>query len=263
MSLIKDLKATGFNFKKGLGQNFIADENFLQSVVAGLGLRSEDRVVEVGTGAGTLTRVLARNFAGVVTYEVDESLRDVLGQQFRGFDNIDLRFEDALRADIDPEIVIANIPYYITTPLIMKFMKSPSCRMICVLIQDDVAKRIVAKPGGKEYGALSVAVQSWGDAKIVKRVPRGMFVPVPGVDSCFIVIVRKNDDAIQIDERLLKGLFAARRKTIANGLKQLGIDLGVLDELGIDPQLRPENLTVQQFIAVSDKIRQIKNTEKI
>ena len=274
MGLIEQLKATGFSFNKNLGQNFIADENYLQSVVSSLGLSKDDTVVEVGTGAGTLTRVLARNVKRVISYEVDKRLQRILEKQFEGFDNIELIFCDALKDGRDVTVdysVVANVPYYITTPLLMKFIRDPRCKMICVLVQDDVAKRIVASPGGKEYGALSVTMQLWGDCRIIKNVPRGIFVPVPGVDSAFVIIDRHNSEEVlrsgEVDmqnqqsacveeqqsknlEKLLKGLFSMRRKTILNGMQQF-LDkedvIKVLNDVGIPPTFRPEQITVQQF----------------
>ena len=259
--MIEQLKATGFSFSKNLGQNFIADENYLQSVVSGLGLPKDATVVEVGTGAGTLTRVLARTVGRVISYEVDKRLAPILERQFQGIANIDLRFEDAMKAEFRVEgsySVVANVPYYITTPLLMKFIRDPRCKMICVLVQDDVAKRIVASPGGKEYGALSVTMQLWGECRIIKNVPRNMFIPVPNVESSFVVIRRDSSVACQSDkalERLLKGVFSMRRKTILNGLQQF-LDkedvIKVLNDVGIPPTFRPEQITVRQFATLAE-----------
>jgi len=244
-------------------------------------------VVEVGTGAGTLTRVLAGVVAGgtrepgkgadaggrVITYEVDKRLEPILQKQFAGFGNIELRFEDALRADMDFQnfTVVANIPYYITTPLLMKFMANKGCTKICVLVQDDVARRIVARPGGKDYGALSVALQTRADCRIVRAVPRGAFVPVPGVDSAFVVLQKKpvNQGESQIDlevfERFLKSLFSARRKTIVNGLVLCGLDkenaIEVLNKLGIKENTRAEQISPAQFVEMAGLVS-AKNTKK-
>jgi len=246
---------SGFKFNKGLGQNFILDEGFLQSIVDQVGLSRDDTVVEIGTGAGTLTRVLARCARKVVTFELDKRLLAVLEGQFRDFCNIDLRFEDGLKADIDVGhfSLVANIPYYITTPLIMKFMADDNCTRICVLVQDDVAHRIVAKPGGKDYGALSVGLQARADCRIIKKVPRGIFTPVPNVDSAFVVIEKK--DGSHIPDAFLKKVFAARRKTILNAI---GGDKAtvrkVLAEVGIDEGLRPEQISVDKFVELSTKL---------
>lgn len=249
---------SGFRFNKGLGQNFILDEGFLESIVAELNLAPEDVVVEIGTGAGTLTRVLARQVRKVVSYEVDKRLLAVLESRFSGFGNIDLRFEDGLKAEINVGkfVLVANIPYYITTPLIMKFMGDNDCTRICVLVQDDVARRIVAQPGGKDYGALSIGIQACADCRIIKKVPRGVFTPVPGVDSAFVVIEKKSlsKGAAGFD-KFIKGVFSARRKTILNALKgDREVIRAVLVEVGIDEGLRPEQITVDKFVQLSTKL---------
>lgn len=249
---------SGFKFNKGLGQNFILDEGFLESIVMELGLLPTDIVVEVGTGAGTLTKVLAARVKKVVTYEIDKRLLAVLENQFKGFSNINLRFEDGLKAEIgeDRFIVVANIPYYITTPLIMKFLADQACARICILVQDDVARRIVAKPGCKDYGALTVGLQTQADCRIVRKVPRGIFMPVPNVDSAFVVIDKKN--GTQIPEAFLKSIFAARRKTILNAIKgDREVARKALAEVGIDSGLRPEQITPDKFVELSTKLDEI------
>ncbi|MCL2570082.1 MAG: 16S rRNA (adenine(1518)-N(6)/adenine(1519)-N(6))-dimethyltransferase RsmA [Firmicutes bacterium] len=259
MGIINRLKESGFGFKKSLGQNFIVDEGYLDGFVSELGLTKDDLVIEVGTGAATLTRVLGKHAKQVISYEIDKQLEKTIMSQVFGMDNIQIRFQDALEADLGvltPYKVVANIPYYITTPLVMKFMRDENCMEICVLVQDEFGRRMVAAPGGKEYGALSVAVKSWGSAKIVKKVPRTLFVPQPNVDSVFVV-VKRHPEKFTYDvnelERLLKGLFSNRRKTIANGLMNVcGLSRedaeARLVNVGIDPTKRPEQLTVQQFL---------------
>ena len=293
MGLIADLKTSGFVFKKSLGQNFILDQGFLRGIVEELGIETIDTVVEIGTGAGTLTRVLAQKAGRVISYEIDRRLMGILEKQLAGLDNVQVVFEDALKADIlfdgqgcgsellrrdapynDVFVVVANIPYYITTPLIIKFLNDPHCTRICVLVQDDVARRIVAKPGGKDYGALSVTCQVYGKCKIIKLVPREMFIPKPNVDSAFVVIDKYNPEQNQqpqhrhnpnqkfLDtlETTLKGLFAARRKTILNGLSHLlDIDKAsareILAQAGIDENMRPEQITPQQFVKLAQKCK--------
>jgi len=250
---------SGFKFNKGLGQNFILDEGFLESIVKELGLLRTDTVVEIGTGAGTMTRVIAAHVNKIVTYEIDKRLLAVLENQFKGFCNIDLRFADGLKAEIEEGqyIVVANIPYYITTPLIMKFMADDNCTCVCVLVQDDVARRIVAKPGGKDYGALTVGLQARADCRIIKKVPRSVFVPVPNVDSAFVVIDKK--DGVQIPETFLKKIFAARRKTILNAIGgDKEVARKVLVEVGIDEGLRPEQIPVDKFVELSTKLAKIR-----
>ncbi|MCL2587175.1 MAG: 16S rRNA (adenine(1518)-N(6)/adenine(1519)-N(6))-dimethyltransferase RsmA [Firmicutes bacterium] len=239
-------------FKKSLGQNFLRDEGFLESIVKSLGLSKSDTVIEVGAGEGILTRALNRHAGQVVSFEVDRSLEPKL-------QGLNVRFEDALYADIDvgEYKVVANVPYYITTPLLFKFIKDENCTEISVLVQREVADRIIARVGTKEYGALSVAVQAWGTVKKVRDVPRYMFTPQPNVDSSFIQIVRASRQVIS--PMLLKGLFSYRRKTVENGLMKLygrsRDEVGVvLDNLGINRKLRPENLGVEEYLRLSEAI---------
>jgi 16S rRNA (adenine1518-N6/adenine1519-N6)-dimethyltransferase len=249
---------SGFHFNKRFGQNFILDEGFLESIVEQLNLLPGDTVVEIGTGAGTLTRVLARKVKRVVTYEIDKRLAAVLAKQFKDFDNIELKFQDGLKAEINVGkfALVANIPYYITTPLIWKFMADNNCTRICILTQDDVARRITAIPGGKDYGALSVGLQAQAECRILKKVPRGCFVPVPNVDSAFVIINKKR--GAKIPEMFLKRIFSARRKTILNALGA-GKETArkVLATVGIPETARPEQISPDKFIQLSSKLAEI------
>lgn len=269
MGVLQNLKSAGFKFSKGLGQNFIFDESLLTSVVGELGLSPDDIILEIGTGAGTLTRVLASTVKRVITFEVDRSLETVLADQFKGYKNIKLCFADGLKTS-DAEIVklagesfkvVANIPYYITTPLLLKYIAIPQCKSISVLMQDDVAKRIVARPNDTEYGALSITMQTYADCRIVRKIPRGVFVPVPNVDSMFIQCNVKQADVKdrEIFDKLVKGLFGARRKTVVNGLSIVfGFSKDEAGELlkkaNIKESDRPENLPPEKFVVLSNII---------
>lgn len=266
---MNNLKEAGFKFNKGLGQNFIFDESLLAAIVADLNLTSSDVIVEIGTGAGTLTRVLANKVKNVITFEVDRRLEKILAEQFNERKNIELHFADGLKI-ADSEIlkltdgafhVAANIPYYITTPLLLKYMAIPECESISVLIQDDVARRITAAPGSSEYGALSVTMQTYADCKIVRKIPRSVFVPVPNVDSIFIQC-KTRDASVnnrEIFDKLVKGLFSARRKTILNGLcivfgfsKEEASE--ILGKAKIKEGDRPENVSPTQYVQLSNLI---------
>lgn len=247
---------SGFLFNKRLGQNFILDEVFLEHIVAELDLAPDETVVEVGTGAGTLTRVLARKVKRVVTFEVDGRLRQLLWKQFAEFKNIQLRLENALRADMPAGkySVVANIPYYITTPLIWRFMADVNCTRICVLVAEDVARRIAADPGGKDYGALTVGIRAQADCRIIRHVPRACFVPEPNVDSAFVVI-EKRRGAAKISDAFLKKIFSARRKTILNALGgNKEIARNILTAVGIPESARPEQIAPDKFIQLSAKL---------
>ena len=314
MGIITNLKGLGFVPKKALGQNFLLDEGYLDSVVASVGVTKDDTVVEVGTGAGTLTRAIARAAKKVITYEVDKTLAPFLKNQFgeKGYENIEIKFEDALSAVIDiegsksnagvskdigtasegiikesnfdtahggtPYKLVANVPYYITTPLVLKFLRDPNCTELSVLVQKELAMRIVATSGA-DYGALSITIGAYADARITKQVPRNLFWPVPGVDSAFVHIVKKPKYEIanqDVFDSLVKGLFMARRKTVLNGFSQWcagytfksgmtaagekTVDskspkeytkeeiIAKLQTANIDPTKRPEQLSVPQIV---------------
>ena len=308
MGLIDKLKKSGFSFNKSLGQNFIVDEGFLSSVVSDMGISKDDTVIEVGTGAGTFTRVLSSFAKQVYTFEVDKRLEQVLKSQFEGLDNIELVFADALKYDMDSVVIegdsgavdgcgidgrtgvgssyyklIANIPYYITTPLLIKFIQDPRCSEICVLVQEELANRVIASCGTKDYGALSVTMQAWGRCKILKRVPRHIFTPVPAVDSAFVQIIRHSavgsGDISDINtiysgtlhmghadfmnfSNLVKGSFSGRRKTVANSLANyLGSSRQVAEKylraVNIDAGLRPENIPVNKYLELAKKCQKV------
>jgi len=259
------------SFKKSLGQNFIFDVGFLNGILDKLSLDKTHTVIEIGAGAGTLTKCLAARVGKVIAYEIDKSLEPILARQLDGVENVQVIFQDAMTVtDLPPDfLLVANIPYYITTPLVLKFLKEKGCREICVLVQDDVAKRIVAKPGTKDYGALSVTVQAQADCKIIKHAPRGLFRPVPKVDSAFVQI--KKFPSLEgcpkggvVFDVLVKGMFAARRKTVLNALKQICAKvsgdflLDVLQKCNIDPTARPEQLGVDQFIKLSNELKGVR-----
>ena len=260
-------KFGGIKFKKSLGQNFIFDIPFLEAAIRPLNIQSNETIVEVGVGAGTLTRCLAGRAGRVVAYEIDETLRPQIEGNLCGFNNVQVIYKDILKVGEVPVEgafrLVANIPYYITTPIIMKFLGMPACREICVLVQSDVAERICARPGGKEYGALTVSIQACAEARILRQVPRAIFRPVPSVDSAF-VLIRKDDchgTSRQDGSRLvaktetksplpgfdtfIKRIFAARRKTIQNAS---GLPVATLALAGIAPTLRPEQIAPEVFV---------------
>ncbi len=231
-------------------------------MVGKLAIKPTDTVVEVGAGAGTLTRVLAEYDCQVRAIEIDQRLIPILQKNLASFANVQLVFGDALQHDFAQYgqfRLIANVPYYITTPLLLKFLTLPNCTDVNILVADEVAKRIVAPVGSAEYGALSVTCQWLADCTIVKSVPRRMFTPQPKVDSAFVCLIKKD---VPTDPRLnqvVKGIFAGRRKTMLNALTAVlhgdKILAGkVLTQAQIDPSLRPEQLSPTNYWQITQII---------
>lgn len=248
-----------FEYKKSLGQNFIYDTDFLRALVKKLNVQSTDFVVEVGAGAGTLTQVLAETGCQVRSVEIDQRLIPVLEQRLQKFDNAKVFFADALKYDFSELPIfrlIANVPYYITTPLITKFLQLPNCSDVNVLVADEVAERIVAPAGTALYGSLSVGCQLQANCKILQSVPRTMFMPQPKVDSAFVCLKKNGVTTDDNFEKLLKAIFAGRRKTILNTLSTaLKLDkiktAEILSVVKIEPTLRPEQITPTQYEQIS------------
>lgn len=270
MRKIKDILIdNGFRFNHNLGQNFITDKNLLDKIVELSGVDENDVVVEIGTGAGTLTRAIAEKAKKVYSFEVDRALKPVLDETLSGLDNVEVIFKDVLKMK-DKELleivgekfkVVANIPYYITTALVMCFLEEgvhPSA--ITVMVQKEVADRFVAKPATEDYGAITMAISLYGDAKIVGQVDKSMFYPVPKVDSS-IVRIDVYDKYAGVDKKkvskTIKCAFMMRRKTLLNNLTavypvQKDEAAKILESLNIDLKARGETLTLDQIIEISD-----------
>lgn len=270
MRKIKDILIdNGFRFNHNLGQNFITDKNLLDKIVELSGVDENDVVVEIGTGAGTLTRAIAEKVKKVYSFEVDRALKPVLDETLSGLDNVEVIFKDVLKMK-DKELleivgekfkVVANIPYYITTALVMCFLEEgvhPSA--ITVMVQKEVANRFVAKPATEDYGAITMAISLYGDAKIVGQVDKSMFYPVPKVDSS-IVRIDVYDKYAGVNKKnvnkAIKCAFMMRRKTLLNNLTavypvQKDEAAKILESLNIDLKARGETLTLDQIIEISD-----------
>lgn len=270
MRKIKDILIdNGFRFNHNLGQNFITDKNLLDKIVELSGVDENDVVVEIGTGAGTLTRAIAEKAKKVYSFEVDRALKPVLDETLSGLDNVEVIFKDVLKMK-DKELleivgekfkVVANIPYYITTALVMRFLEEsvhPSA--ITVMVQKEVADRFVAKPSTEDYGAITMAISLYGDAKIVGQVDKSMFYPVPKVDSS-IVRIDVYDKYAGVNKKnvnkAIKCAFMMRRKTLLNNLTavypvQKDEAAKILESLNIDLKARGETLTLDQIIEISD-----------
>ena len=249
-----------FLYKKSLGQNFIYDLDFLRALVKKLNVQPNDIVVEVGAGAGTLTQVLAETGCQVYSLEIDQRLAPHLKDTLQNYPNVHLFFADALAYDFSqlPNFrLIANVPYYITTPLLLRFLELSQCRELNVLVADEVAERIVASPNTSLYGALSVTCQLQADCKIMTTVPKKMFTPQPKIDSAFVRLIKNGAPYNPQLGRLLKGVFAARRKTILNALASAyqidkTIAAEILQATGVELTVRPENLLPTQYAKICE-----------
>lgn len=265
----------GFKFSKSLGQNFLIDDNVIDKIIDGARVKEGDKVIEVGPGIGTLTREMAKRAEKVVAVEIDKNLIPILKETLANFDNTEVVNEDILKVDINklvdeklsggPVKLIANLPYYITTPIVMKFLEEDiPVTDIVVMVQKEVADRMNAVPSTKDYGALSVAVQYYCDTEIVAKAPRHMFIPQPKVDSTVIGLHIREEKKYKADNEQLffktvKAAFGQRRKTLLNSLSSMGVlDKAkikeVLAEAGIDEKRRGETLSIEEFANLSNII---------
>lgn len=267
------VKKHDFKFTKSLGQNFLIDDNIIDKIVDGSLAGQGDKVIEVGPGIGTLTRELASRSEKVMVVEIDKKLIPILGYTLSDFDNVTIVNEDIMKADIKdlidknldggPVKLVANLPYYITTPIIMRFLEEDiNVTDIVVMVQKEVAERMNANPGKKDFGALSVAVQFYCDTEIVAKVPRHLFVPQPNVDSIVIALRVRPERKYKVEDedlffKIVKASFGQRRKTLLNSLTSMGIldktDISaVLSVAGIDEKRRGETLSLEEFARLSD-----------
>lgn len=273
------LKKHGFTFKKSLGQNFLTEPNILRKIVETAGIDENTNVIEVGPGIGALTEQLARNAAQVLAFEIDDRLLPVLQDTLAPYPNVTVVHQDVLEADLVkttgevftkdlPIKVVANLPYYITTAIMMHFLESdlPVAEMV-VMMQREVADRISAAPGTKAYGSLTIAVQYYMEAKLAFIVPKTVFVPQPNVDSAILKLTRRPTPAVAVTDeqaffRLTKAAFQLRRKTLWNNLLHAyGKDDATkawltksLEEADIDPKRRGETLSLAEFAALSNAL---------
>lgn len=265
------IDGTGFSFKKKFGQNFISDSTLLNRIVDGAGVDSNSTVIEIGCGAGTLTKALAQKANKVYGYEIDTSLKPVLSRTLAGQKNVEIIFKDFLRLRLDEiekglgeYLVVANLPYYITTPLIMLFVENSSkCKSLTVMVQEEVALRLCAKANTPDYGAITASVALRGECQILERVGREMFTPSPNVDSAVVRIdlCQKRLDVKdeELYKKVVKTAFAARRKTLVNNLMNgFSLSRGQAEELvlglGLDLTVRGESLSPEQFALLANAI---------
>ncbi len=265
----------GFSFSKSLGQNFLIDKNVLDKIVFGSGVDKNSCALEIGPGAGVLTRELAQAAKMVVAVEIDKSLMPLLDYTLGEFDNVTVVCEDVLKVDLKkliderfggkPVHVVANLPYYITTPIIMKFLEEEiPVKSLTVMVQKEVADRMAASPGGKDYGALSAAVQFYTVPKIITKAEPHCFMPQPKVASVVIHLDVQDKPTVEVNDKekmfaIIKSAFGQRRKTLLNALsKSPYINIGknsvqsALEEMGLDINIRGEKLSLEQFARLSD-----------
>ncbi|AMF86033.1 16S rRNA (adenine(1518)-N(6)/adenine(1519)-N(6))-dimethyltransferase RsmA [Streptococcus mutans] len=276
------LERHGFTFKKSFGQNFLTDTNILQKIVDTAEIDKTVNVIEIGPGIGALTEFLAENAAEVMAFEIDDRLVPILADTLRDFDNIKVVNEDILKSDLQTRIkefanpdlpikVVANLPYYITTPILMHLIESkiPFAEFV-VMMQKEVADRISAQPNTKAYGSLSIAVQYYMTAKVAFIVPRTVFVPAPNVDSAILKMTRREQPLVQVQDedfffRVGKAAFVHRRKTLWNNLtshfgksEEVKVKLEqALEAADIKPSIRGEALTITDFARLADALREV------
>lgn len=269
------LQRYGFNFQKKYGQNFLIDTHVLDKIIGAAQIGPDDFVLEIGPGIGTMTQYLAEAAREVVAVEIDTRLIPILQDTLKEYDNVTVLNEDILKVDIrkiaeeknggKPIKVVANLPYYITTPIIMGLFESEvPLDSITVMVQKEVADRMQVGPGTKDYGALSLAVQYYAEPYIVANVPPNCFIPRPAVGSAVIRLTRYQEKPVKVNDasfmfKIIRASFNQRRKTLQNGLynsSELRIPkektVAALDEMGLTPTIRGEKLSLEEFAQLSD-----------
>ena len=272
---IEILQKYNFNFQKKFGQNFLIDTSVLDRIIAAAEITKEDCVLEIGPGIGTMTQYLAESAGEVVAVEIDKNLIPILEDTLSEYSNVTVINDDILKVDVNkiveeknggkPVKVVANLPYYITTPIIMGlFENHVPLKSITIMVQKEVADRMQVGPGTKDYGALSLAVQYYAKPEIVANVPPNCFIPRPNVGSAVIRLTRYEKPPVQVNDEkrmfaLIRASFNQRRKTLVNGLgnaSELGVSkervAAVLEEMQLSPTIRGEALTLEQFARLSN-----------
>ena len=276
MNISEDLKKEKFRFKKQFGQNFISDDHLLAKIVEAAEITPEDVVIEIGPGAATLTAALAEKAAQVIAIEIDKDLFPIIERRMAGYSNFELVAGDAMKVDFDTLAakygakrykVVANLPYYITTPIVMRFLEEGfRVSKLVIMVQQEVADRFLANPGTKAYGAITAAINYYGSVSRAFNVPRTMFTPRPEVDSSIVKIKCYENKPFEADDdkllrRVIKAAFGQRRKTLNNALKALNLPKDELDKAlqrtGIDAARRGETLSVEEFVCLSNAISKI------
>ena len=274
MGLKEILKKNDFTFQKKFGQNFLTDGNLLDSIVEKAGIGGNDTVVEVGCGGGTLTAAIAKKAKRVIGFEIDGNLKPVLKETLAEYENTEIIFRDVMKVSAG-EIeriagggyaVVANLPYYITTPVLMKFLEEgENVTSVTVTVQEEVADRLCALPGTPEYGAITVAVNAAGNAEKVMRIGRNLFYPVPNVDSAVVKITIDRDkydaETRAMIRSVVRAAFQSRRKTLVNNLMQAfkisrAEAESAVAAAGIEPMTRGETLGVEDYRRLAERLKE-------
>lgn len=264
------LKNKNFNFKKSFGQNFIVDKNIIDNIIKFSLVDKDTMVIEIGPGAGSLTTTLAASSKSVLCYEIDDSLKDVLSDSLKNFDNVDIIYQDFLKANVsetlkkynyDKLYVIANLPYYITTPIITKIIEDKlNVDKIVIMVQKEVGDRLKAQPGSKDYNSLSIYISYYFNVKKLMDVSRNVFLPKPNVDSIVIELSKKENKYKLKNEnvffKLVRDSFVQKRKTLRNNLKAYDLNIieKVLNKYGYDLSVRAENLSIDVFVDIANNL---------
>lgn len=264
------LNKNEFSFKKKFGQNFIIDENIINNIINKAEIDENTLVIEIGPGAGSLTTKLALKAKSVLCYEIDTKLKDILEENLKDYNNVDIIFEDFLNVDINKDLekynydklyVVANLPYYITTPIIIKLIEDKiNVDKIVVMVQKEVGDRFKARPGSKDYGSLSIFLNYYFDIKKVLDVSRNVFIPKPNVDSIVVEFTKKNNKLELRNEelffKLIKDSFTQKRKTLRNNLKDYDlnkIEL-ILKKYNMDLSVRAEAISIEIFVEIANSL---------
>ncbi|HDP1828867.1 TPA: 16S rRNA (adenine(1518)-N(6)/adenine(1519)-N(6))-dimethyltransferase RsmA [Staphylococcus aureus] len=276
----------GFNFKKSLGQNFLIDVNIINNIIDASDIDAQTGVIEIGPGMGSLTEQLARHAKRVLAFEIDQRLIPVLNDTLSPYDNVTVINEDILKANIKEAVenhlqdcekimVVANLPYYITTPILLNLMQQDiPIDGYVVMMQKEVGERLNAEVGSKAYGSLSIVVQYYTETSKVLTVPKSVFMPLPNVDSIVVKLMQRTEPLVTVDNeeaffKLAKAAFAQRRKTINNnyqnyfkdGKQHKEVILQWLEQAGIDPRRRGETLSIQDFAKLYEEKKKFPQLE--
>lgn len=264
----------GFKFSKSLGQNFLIDKSVLEDIVNSASISQDDIVIEIGPGVGTLTRELLKKAKKVYAIELDEDLIPILNEELKGFENFELIHKDALKVDFNEIIkeeksvkVVANLPYYVTTPIIAKLLtENYNFKSLTIMIQKEVGERISSEPNCKEYGAISLLVQYYCDVQVVRKVSSTAFLPRPKVESIVIRLDKLSEPKVKVKDKnlffkVVRSSFNMRRKTLWNALKNLGLPKEKMElafvNASIDPKRRGETLSIEEFGKLTDCIHEL------